>query len=204
MQRTPFELEDWSFFGAWRLGFGGLPPPSEYQKRFVIPAAANIFRASCRSQFLAAKLVKRSRNDLRSPPAAKFCAPNRPGVICFPPRTPNASGTSARWRASIKRTKRASKPICRLVKSANAKVDRPLRGRCKINAAPPPKLTSSKGLLDPPDSPKLRLGRWSLFALRPPCHLPHRFVRIRRGFGAIKVALVDQRCATTLRSDEYY
>src|SRR5713101_4074375 len=61
MQRTPFELEDWSFFGAWRLGFGGLPPPSEYQKRFVIPAAANIFRASCRSQFLAAKLVKRSR-----------------------------------------------------------------------------------------------------------------------------------------------
>src|SRR2546428_7233155 len=108
-------------YRAWNLKieiFGGLvllPPASKYQKEFVIRAAALIFRALCRKQSRAAKPKKRLGKDSRSPPAAKSCAANRHGVICFPLRTPNASGTSAKWRGSIKPTKRGSKRICRSV-----------------------------------------------------------------------------------------
>src|SRR6266487_5659160 len=100
------------------LGFGTLLPGLSWerkQKEFVIAAQATIFRASCRNQFPAAKLAKQLRNGSRSPLAAKFCAPNRPGVICFRLRTPNASGTLAKWHWWTKRTRRVSKPICRLV-----------------------------------------------------------------------------------------
>ena len=45
---------------------------------------------------------------------------------------------------------------------------------------------------------KLRLRRRTLFALRLCGHLPHRFVRIRRRFRAVKIASVSQRRATQL------
>src|SRR5437870_10343468 len=80
--------------------------PTPNSKEVVKVTTASIFRASCQSQFPAAKLAKQSRSGSRSPLAAKFCAPNRLGVICFPPRTRNANGTSAKWRGWTKRTRR--------------------------------------------------------------------------------------------------
>jgi hypothetical protein len=111
------------FYCAWILkieiflGLVLLPPSSQYQKEFVIPAAALIFRALCRKRSRAAKPKKRSGKDSRSPPAAKFCAANRHGVICFPLRMPSASGTSAKWRGSIRPTKRGSKRTSRSARS---------------------------------------------------------------------------------------
>src|SRR6266404_25785 len=108
---------------AWNLKieiFWGLvlvPPSSKYQKEFVIPTAAFIFRALCRKRSRAAKPKKRSGKDSRSQPAAKFCAANRRGVICFRPKTRSASGTSAKWRGSIRPTKRGSKRTSRLARS---------------------------------------------------------------------------------------
>src|SRR5437016_8002979 len=52
--------------------------PMPNSKEVVKVTTASIFRASCRSQFPAAKLAKQSRSGSRSPLAAKFCAPNRP------------------------------------------------------------------------------------------------------------------------------
>ena len=140
---------------AWNLkieifwGLVLLPPSSKYQKEFVIRAAALIFRALCRKQSRAAKPKKRLGKDSRSPLAAKFYAANRHGVICFRPKTRSASGTSAKWRGSIKPTKPGSKRTSRSARSrAGGSAAR--RAILNIKAASPPRLTSSKGLLDPP------------------------------------------------------
>src|SRR5207253_1046414 len=73
---------------------------------------------------------------------------------------------AARPRAADKDRNRTADESVRSLKRTTilAKEDRPLRGRCQTNAASPPILTSSKGLLDPPS---LRSTKKSVFGLPP-------------------------------------
>src|SRR5437879_13013093 len=52
--------------------------PMPNSKEVVKVTTASIFRASCRSQFPAAKLAKQSRSVSRPPPPADVCATNPP------------------------------------------------------------------------------------------------------------------------------
>src|SRR6266566_791490 len=66
----PFGIREVEFLWSLVVGIWNFAARLSWerkQKEFVIASAATIFRASCRSQFPAAKLAKELRSDSKSP-----------------------------------------------------------------------------------------------------------------------------------------